>query len=140
MRKRAFLVGTPPRSVPPKHGGLVFRQGKLPKWVKNGLRGAEMRLPHYPRKRTQVGHRGMSETCPISEVGTAQPLCPLPPVSDQKVDMATLAHAYATCAIAFFKVSALSSKARASSCDISGQSTSLTPARPTTLGSDRVTP
>jgi hypothetical protein len=63
-----------------------------------------------------------------------------PPVSEQKVDVATLAHAYATCAIAFFKVSALSSKARASSCDISGQNTSLTPARPTTLGSDRVTP
>ena len=32
-----------------------------------------------------------------------------PPVSEQKVDMATLAHAYA--AIAFFNVSALSSKA-----------------------------
>jgi hypothetical protein len=42
MRKRAFLVGTPPRSVPPKHGGLVFRQSKLPKWVINGIDGPKM--------------------------------------------------------------------------------------------------
>ena len=76
----------------------------------------------------------------ISEVGLRNRHVRFPPVSDQKVDMATLAHAYATCAIAFFKVSALSSKARASSSDISGQNTSLTPARPTTLGGDRVTP
>jgi len=32
-------------------------------WVINGSNGPEMRLPLYTRKRTQVGHRGMSVSC-----------------------------------------------------------------------------
>src|SRR5712671_5724795 len=32
-------------------------------WVINGPGGPEIRLPLYPRKRTQVGHRAMSEKC-----------------------------------------------------------------------------
>jgi len=31
--------------------------------VKNGLRGPKVGLPLYPRKRTQLGHRAMSEKC-----------------------------------------------------------------------------
>ena len=32
-------------------------------WVKTGPDGPEIRLPLYPRKRTQVGHRAMSVSC-----------------------------------------------------------------------------
>jgi hypothetical protein len=32
-------------------------------WVINGLGGPEIRLPLFPRKRTQVGHRAMSVWC-----------------------------------------------------------------------------
>src|SRR5258708_17885178 len=32
-------------------------------WVKSCPDGPEVRLPLYPRKRTQLGHRAMSETC-----------------------------------------------------------------------------
>ena len=40
----------------------------------------------------------------------------------------------------FFRLAALASNARRSSPDISGSKLQMTPARPTTLGSDRVTP
>jgi hypothetical protein len=40
----------------------------------------------------------------------------------------------------FFRLAALASNARRSSPDISGSKLRMTPARPTTLGSDRVTP
>jgi len=32
-------------------------------WVINGPDGPEIRLPLFPRKRTQVGHRAMSVSC-----------------------------------------------------------------------------
>ncbi len=35
----------------------------LPLWVLNGLGGPEIRLPLFPRKRTQSGHRAMSVWC-----------------------------------------------------------------------------
>src|SRR5258706_6283526 len=34
-------------------------------WVKSCPDGPEVQLPLYPRKRTQVGHRAMSEKCQI---------------------------------------------------------------------------
>src|SRR5258705_2927269 len=34
-----------------------------PLWVRSCPDGPEVRLPLYPRKRTQVGHRAMSEEC-----------------------------------------------------------------------------
>lgn len=40
----------------------------------------------------------------------------------------------------FFRLAALAANARRSSPDISGSKLRMTPARPTTLGSDRVTP
>ena len=36
---------------------------QCPGWVKSCPDGPEVRLPLYPRKRTQVGHRAMSEKC-----------------------------------------------------------------------------
>ena len=38
-------------------------QPACPQWVINGPDGPEIRRPLYPRKRTQVGHRAMSEKC-----------------------------------------------------------------------------
>jgi hypothetical protein len=35
----------------------------MPLWVINGPDGPEIRLPLFPRKRTQVGHRSMSGSC-----------------------------------------------------------------------------
>src|SRR5260370_34663117 len=38
-------------------------QSGCPLRVINGPDGPEVRLPLYPRKRTQLGHRAMSEKC-----------------------------------------------------------------------------
>src|SRR6202140_3800588 len=37
-------------------------------WVKRRHGGPEMRLPVCPHKRTQLGHRAMSETCPFKRI------------------------------------------------------------------------
>src|SRR6266403_44846 len=37
--------------------------GQGPLWVLNGPGGPEIRLPLFPRKRTQVGHPAMSVSC-----------------------------------------------------------------------------
>jgi hypothetical protein len=67
--------------------------------------------------------------------------CPSAPrVGPSKVALPAAVFGVTYFASAFLRISALRSKARVSSCDISGQSTSLTPARPTMLGSDSVTP
>src|SRR5258705_553878 len=42
---------------------LRRNQARCLRWVKNRPDGPEIRLPLYPRKRTQVGHRVRSEMC-----------------------------------------------------------------------------
>src|SRR6266446_10676487 len=49
------------RGNTPKYWTGVSIQG--PFWVKSCPDGPEVQLPLYPRKRTQVGHRAMSEKC-----------------------------------------------------------------------------
>ena len=39
------------------------QNGRCPNRVKNGPDGPEIRLPLFPRKRTQVGHRAVSVSC-----------------------------------------------------------------------------
>jgi hypothetical protein len=39
----------------------LLRSSEITRRVKNGLPGPKIRLPLYPRKQTQLGHRGMSE-------------------------------------------------------------------------------
>src|SRR6266478_261184 len=41
---------------------FVCQEGCL-NWVNNGPDGPEIRLPLFPQKRTQVGHRAMSVSC-----------------------------------------------------------------------------
>ena len=43
--------------------GLRRSSGRCPTWVHNGPDGPEIRLPLFPQKRTQVGHRAMSGLC-----------------------------------------------------------------------------
>ena len=38
-------------------------------WVKTGPDGPEIRLPLFPQKRTQVGHRAMSGSCQFQTFG-----------------------------------------------------------------------
>jgi hypothetical protein len=40
------------------------------------LGGLEIHLPPYPRNRTQLGNRGMSEMCPATEVPMRSPSIP----------------------------------------------------------------
>src|SRR5437016_103358 len=44
--------------------GFLERGAGCPLRVKSCPDGPEVQLPLYPRKRTQVGHRAMSEKCP----------------------------------------------------------------------------
>src|SRR6266481_7676327 len=47
----------------PIPGPETFDQARCLCWVINGPDGPEIRLPLFPRKRTQVGHRAMSGSC-----------------------------------------------------------------------------
>src|SRR5258706_2958429 len=47
----------------PIPGPETFDQARCLSWVKSCPDGPEVRLPLYPRKRTQDGHRAMSEKC-----------------------------------------------------------------------------
>src|SRR6266404_8660934 len=43
--------------------GNMFEGPRLPFWVKSCPDSPEVKLPLYPRNRTQLGHRAMSERC-----------------------------------------------------------------------------